>query len=136
MSTPEDLLGFDTPESFPEPDEFAVSKSGEKKQYIRGDRFGIEDWADPKKMITFMNKMQTVPLDAIDDAIVHESYTAMMWLLREAAVNGDLKAVTAREKWLEWAKPIINRSKAPKELPASKGSVAFMPREPSSGEER
>lgn len=130
MSTPEDLLGF-APES-----EFTSSASdNDRHPVIRGDRFNVEHWLDHKKLITFMNSMRHVPLDGIDDEIVNDSYSAVVWLFRKAVVEGDLKAASTAEKWLLWAKPIIGKAK-PAEAPTpSKGSIAFLAREPKANEE-
>lgn len=126
MSTPEDLLGFAPGEEF-EPEKGA----NDRHPVIRNDRFNVEQWSDHRKLVTFMNTMRHVPLDAIDDSIVDDSYSAAVWLFRKAAVEGDLKATSAMEKWLAWAKPIINRPKKVQEPKPSKGSVAFLAREPS-----
>lgn len=130
MSTPEDLLGFNPPSEFEPP-----TGNNDRHAVIRGDRFNIENWQDHKLLIRFMNEMRHVPLDGIDDEIVNDSYSAIVWLFREAVVRGDLKAATTAEKWLLWAKPVINRPKAAQELKPSKGSVAFLPREPASDNE-
>lgn len=130
MENPEDILGF-TPEGSGEYDPTKIDKNRQAlPPVVRGDRFSVADWRDSQKMIRFMNNMRTVPIEAIDDQIVNDSYAAAVWLFRKAAVDGDLKATTAMEKWLAWAKPILNKQKDRPETPTSPGSVAFMPRVP------
>lgn len=124
----DDLLGFslDAPQGLGEFD-----KSEEAVvPYVRGDRFSVERMTDEKKMITWINSVRKAPIDGIDDMIVHESYAAAVWLFRAAAVRGDLKATSALEKWLIWAKPIVNRPRPDAAPKPSTGSVAFLPREP------
>jgi hypothetical protein len=132
MSDTTDLLGF-TPEGSGELD--LAKSDNPDPPYIRGDRFSVDQWRDKKKMITWMNQMRKAPIDGIDDTIVNESYSAAVWLFRQAAIDGDLKATTALKMWLEWAKPITNRKKPPREIPQSPGSVAFLPREVTPDEE-
>lgn len=126
MSTPEDLLGFTPGNEFE-----SGTSDNDRHAVIRADRFNVEHWSDHRKLITFMNTMRHVPLDGIDDSIVNDTYSAAVWLFRKAAVEGDLKAASAMEKWLVWAKPIINRPKPTQAPKPSKGSVAFLAREPS-----
>ncbi len=108
-------------------------KIGKKSPY-RADSFRIEDFTDEAKIIPWMNKTMKLPLEAIDEAMVDRTYPAAVWMLRKAAFEGNLKATNAMKIWLEWAKPIIDKPKAPKETTRSVGSVAFLPREP--GEEK
>jgi len=128
-----DLLGFSLAEPL-QTEEFAQTED-KPAPYFRADRFNLETMTDPKKMILWMNRMKDAPLGGIDDTIVHQSYTAMVWLFRKAAAEGDLKAASAVEKWLAWAKPIIQKPAPDQNANPSKGSVAFLPRQPHTGEE-
>ena len=130
--TEEDLLGFSLAEP-PITEEFAPPED-KPAPYFRADRFNMETMTDAKKMILWMNRMKDAPLEGIDDTIVNQSYTAMVWLFRKSAAEGDLKATSAIEKWLAWAKPIIQKPKLTDKPKPSKGSIAFLPREPQSGE--
>lgn len=121
---PEDLLGFDGESEF------------DDKPVVRGDRFDLEQFVDPRKMITWMNRTRRLPLEAIDDAIVNKTYSAAVWLFRSAAVSGQINAAKAMKLWLDWAQPVINKSKRDRKKPEeSKGSVAFLPRNPQPGDE-
>jgi hypothetical protein len=126
----EDLLGFDTEdESEDAPDSNVPA--------VRGDRFEIDHFVDPKKLIRFMNTTRRLPLEAVDDYIVNKTYPAAVWLFRSAAVSGQINATRSMKMWLDWATPIINASKRKrKDPPKSPGSVAFLPREPKPGDER
>lgn len=122
---PEDLLGYNPDDESEEANVPAV----------RGDRFGIDHFVDPKKLIRWMNNTRRLPLEAIDDAIVNKTYAAAVWLFRSAAVSGQLNAAKSMKLWLDWAQPIINASKRQrKKPPESKGSVAFLPRNPQPGD--
>lgn len=135
MERPEDILGF-LPDGAGEFDSTKIDKK--PIQYVRGDRFDavdFEQWRDPQKMIKFMNNMQHVPIEAIDDRIVNESYAAAVWLFRKYAINGDAKGTATMEKWLNWAKPILSRPPQPTAAEQSPGSSAFLAREPKTGEE-
>lgn len=98
---------------------------------LRTENFSIADFSDNKKFIRWMNKVRRVPLEGIDAYIVAQTYAAAVWEFRRAAIDGNLKATKAIEAWLMWAKPIIQQM-AHRDKPAnvSKGSVAFLPREP------
>ena len=128
----DDLLGFT-----PDPaaiDEFKVP-AGERP-YKREDRFDIDKYTDPQQLVKWINSTRKVPLEAIDDFVVNETYPIAVWLFRAAAIEGHIESTRAMRMWLEWAQPIINRSKREqKKATPSKGSVAFLPREPKKDEE-
>lgn len=125
----EDILGFN--------DESESESSEEERAKVRNDRFALDVYTEPRKLVNFMNRMRRVPLDAIDDKIVHETYPAALWLFRSAAVCGNVNGTRALKMWLDWAQPIINSGKRrQKKNNDSPGSVAFLPREPQPGEER
>lgn len=121
----EELLGIEPEGS----GEFDNSKP-EIQTKFRSDRDGLEKFADPQRMIRWMNQTRRMPIEAIDDFHVNETYPAAIWLFRQAAVCGDLKATQALKLWLEWAKPILHKKKPEKAPEHSKGSAAFAPREP------
>lgn len=90
---------------------------------------------DDNDMLNWMTKTATLPLDSVDEAIVNQTYPAAVWLLRSFAVRGDLKATQSIKIWLDWAKPIKDAPKREKVPKPSRGSVAFLPRTPTGGEE-
>ena len=129
---PNELLGF-IPEGageFDEPAETTAIAPGEKKKYIRKENWSIDRLTDEKKLITWINSTQSVPLDAVDAHIVAKSYPAIIWLYRKCAIEGDLKRTKALDMWLKWAGPIVNRPPLPAEAKPSVGSAAFGLREP------
>lgn len=78
---------------------------------------------------TWMEAMANCGTDEIDETMVASTYPAALWIFRQAALSGDVKATRAIEAWIDWAKPIANRKK-PVNVTPSYGSSAFLPREP------
>lgn len=128
MSKPEDLLGFDLEDEELEDNRLAK---------YRNDRFSLEQYVDPAKLVTWMNRTRRLPLEKIDEVMVDQTYAAAVWLFRSAAVAGHLNAAKAVELWLKWAQPIITNSKRERKKPMkSVGSVEFLPRNPNPGDEQ
>lgn len=123
----EDLLGFAPPGS----GEFDLPAENPKP----GMRSIFDKMIDPNDMLNWMAATATLPLDSVDEAIVNQTYSAATWLFRSYAIRGDLKATQSIKIWLDWAKPIKDAPKREKAPKPSKGSVAFLPRIPTGGEE-
>lgn len=135
----EDILGFDSPEQLPTQEQSAEADAEElvttESAEMRSGRFTIDKLIDPKKIANWMNKTRKMPIEAIDLVMVTNTYAAAVFEFRSAALNGHLNRAKSIELWLKWAAPIIQASKRDQKKPKeSKGSVAFLPREPEKDE--
>lgn len=125
--TPDDLMGFS--------EEVAEFIEDKPTKYDSRDNNPVEQAANPKQLIRWLNKTRNLPLEAIDHAIVHQSYPAVVWEFRAAALAGKLNRAKALECWLKWAAPIIARPIREKSPTVKTGNVAFLPREPGKEDE-
>lgn len=94
----------------------------------------VDQWANPDELMKWMKKMRHVPTEGIDDKIVHDTYAAAVWKLRECALAGDYTGTRAMELFLKWAAGVIARPKRD-EKNVSPGSASFGAREPETGDD-
>lgn len=102
--------------------------TGDEDQPARNS--SIDQMTDVKNLRTWMLLTAKLSIEELDTLMVKKSYTAAIWFFRQAALTGDIRGTKALETWINWAKPIIGRAKEKRNVTPSKGSVAFLPREP------
>ena len=102
--------------------------------HLHNDNFSVETLTNPKKLALWMRKTRDMPIEAIDSVMVNQTYAVALWQFRTAVMDGNLNSAKALHLWLEWAKPVIAlQSNHDKPKNVSKGSVAFLPRDPGKG---
>lgn len=88
----------------------------------------IAKWTDPKQIINFINQMQKLPIEAIDDIVINQGYAAAVWQFRAAALTGDYTMARALEIWLKWAAPHLAKPKREKMKVIKHNGADFGPR--------
>lgn len=120
----------DVADLFATPQETALTKPLDNLSNLPNIISPLAPWSHNYQMLKFMKRMQSMDPADIDHYVVHQTYPAALWKMREFALNGLYTETRAAAEWLKWAKEVLKVPNREPEKNISPGSADFGAREP------